>query len=315
MTFQQIGDALPPLKITEPGKYKNISLERYHNDTELFDGFSISSTGIKQVVERPSLYWAYSPYNPDRFEKKSNKNLDFGRAAHHLLLSEVGFARHFALRPEKAPDGRVWHPSNNSCKAWLEEQASLGKTVITQEDIDHLRHMRNSLARNPLIFSGGILNGEIEQTLVCRYGGDKGLWLKSRPDIMPSDGNTFVDLKTAHDLSDEGLEKAIHKYGYYLQAALMRIVARTLDIPFEEFVFVFVETKPPYDVRVEQLKDNALDIGERDVRQALRTVEACISRGEWPGHAGFDYTPGYVDLPYWATQQINQRLQYQEAAE
>ena len=41
-------------QIVSNGIYANIPIERYHNDTSLFDGFSISSSGLRQVLRRPS---------------------------------------------------------------------------------------------------------------------------------------------------------------------------------------------------------------------------------------------------------------------
>ena len=88
-------------KITEPGVY-DVSIDRYHS--QICDGPSISSSGIRALLRSPAHYWRTSDLNPARVEEDDKEAFILGRAAHHLLLGEKEFSRQFVIRPDEAPD-------------------------------------------------------------------------------------------------------------------------------------------------------------------------------------------------------------------
>lgn len=299
------------LQIKLGAVYSGVPIETYHSDTELLDGFSISSSGLRAVLKRPSEYWGFSPYNPNPFEKPEKDSLEFGKAAHMLLLGEEGFKERYVLRPEKYPDDKgnekPWSGNSNWCKKWLADQKDAGRVVITDTDISHIRHIANSLQSKEAIRLG-ILNGRIERSIFCKHG---NIWLKARPDVVPNDSGDFVDLKTAASVDDESLSKAIYSHGYHVQAGLLRMVVRDIlgADAFSSFTFVFVEKSPPYDVRVMQLKDEDIDLGEALARKAIATVNECLKRNEWPGYDGFDKAISYAEMPSWAKTRIKIELE------
>lgn len=303
------------LQINKSGVVADVPIEQYHKDTLLFDGFSISSSGLRQLMNRPAAYWWTSAYNPNAAEQESKKELNFGKAAHMLLLGEDCFAERYSLRPEKYEDDKgvwkAWSGNSNSCKAWLEKTEAAGKMVITQTEIDHIHFMRDSLAGKWAI-KQGIMNGRIERSIFFK---DKDIWLKSRPDVIPNDSGDFVDLKTAASVDDESLSKAIFNNGYHVQAGLMRMIVREVlgADAFSSFTFVFVEKTAPYDVRVMQLKDADIDLGERQAMQGLKVLRECLKRKEWPGYDGFDQHVSYVEMPSWARTRIDTQLRMEAA--
>jgi hypothetical protein len=298
-------------KITANGVYRSVPIEAYHADTNLFDGFSISSSGLRQVIDRPSLYWGFSPYNPQAYEKPEKSALEFGKAAHMLLLGESDFATRYILRPATYPDEKggekPWSANSNWCKAWLKKQADAGRAVITETEIGHIKHIAAALAKKEPIRLG-IMNGRIERSLFMKNG---NIWLKARPDVVPNDSGDYVDLKTAASVDDESLSKAIYNNGYFVQAGLLRMIVRAVLGPdaFTSFTFVFVEKAPPYDVRVMQLKDEDIDLGEMQARRAIATVEECLKRSAWPGYDGFEREFSWVEMPLWAKTRLKNQLE------
>jgi hypothetical protein len=293
------------------GVYAGVPIETYHGDTNLFPSFSISSSGLRAVLRRPSEYWAYSPYNPKAFEREEKSSLELGKAAHMLLLGEDGFKERYSLRPATYPDDKggekPWNGNSNWCKAWLEKQKAAGRAVITDSEIQHIRNIADALKRKEPI-QLGILRGRIERSIFTKHG---NIWLKTRPDVVPNDSGDFVDLKTAASVDDESLSKAIYSHGYHVQAGLLRMIVRDVLGPdaFTSFTFVFVEKSPPYDVRVLQLKDEDIDLGERQARHAIKTVERCLKENRWPGFDGFEREFGYVEMPSWAKTRIGIELE------
>lgn len=293
-------------KITKPGVYAGVDIERYHRDTTLFDGVSISSSGLRQLLSRPAEYWFTSPYNPSAEVAETSTELEFGKAAHMLLLGEKGFADRYILQPEKYPGAKgeaKWHNGADFCKAWNKEQRDAGRVILTETELGHIRHIADALANKEAIRLG-ILNGKIERSIFYR---DRDIWLRSRPDVIPISSGDFVDLKTAASVDNDSLSKAIFNNGYHIQAGLMRWVVRELlgEDAFTSFTFVFVEKTAPYDVRVMQLKDSDIELGERQARLGVNVLRECIKRNEWPGYDGFDQHISFVEMPGWARTRID----------
>lgn len=301
--------------ITKPGTYANVPIETYHGDTKLLDGFSISSSGIRQVDDRPSAYWIHSPYNPKRVEKKASEALNFGKAAHHLLLGEAGFAEHFAIRPDTYPDRKTgepkpWNMNADHCKAWVAEQYAAGRIVLSNADIDVIRAMRDSLAAHPIVRAGA-LNGRVERSMFAKVG---GIWLRARPDVIPQHDGAFVDLKTSAAVDDDSLARTIFDRGYHVQGAVVRMVCRELKLPFESFVLAFLEKTAPFEVRFKEVQTQDLDLGERQARAAIRIARECLRRNVWPGYDGFYPSVLNIQLPEWARTRAEKVVAMKEAA-
>jgi len=296
----------PQEKITEAGLYANVSMSRYHGP-DLCDGWSASSSGLRKIFNAsPAHYWSESSYNPHRAERTETSSLILGRAAHHLLLGESHFEREYVIRPDEI-DGAPWQGNRKVCKAWLAEAALSGKTVLKGDQVDQIKGMSQSLAAHPLV-QAGILNGLIESTMVYRDL-DTGIWIKGRPDAMPSDCADFADLKTTTSVTDEDLQRTIFDYGYHMQGAVIGMCAReVLGIEMSSFSLVFVESKPPHCCRVVTLTPADIELGEQQVRVALALFEQGMRTGHWPGPGGTQTDASYISLPPWGEQKIKDRI-------
>lgn len=270
-------------KIAKAGVYDRISMEQYHGD--LCAGPSISSSGLRTIFTRsPAHYFDTSYLNPDCAEQEDKEAFILGRASHHLLLGEDDFSSLFVTLPEEAPDGRAWNGNNNSCKAWLADQKKAGRTVLTPDQIEQIRGMARALSRHDLI-GAGILNGKIEQTLVWKDK-ETGVWLKSRPDAIPSDSGDTADLKTTRHFGWD-LDNSAAKLRYDIQGALVKWgLKEVLGINLQSFSLVFVESKRPHCVDVLTFHGEDLEQAEKDLRVALRVFARCVETGDWFGPSG-----------------------------
>lgn len=322
-TFQQIGQPSNSLVsglsqervwkgeiITENGVYSMVPIETYHRETRMFDGFSISSSSLRTLLRRPLEYWYSSPYNKDAVEPEGSKALEFGKAAHMLLLGEDGFNERYILKPKEYTDSKgvskPWSGNAGVCKEWIKKQADAGRSVITDTEIEHIKNIADALSKKEAIRLG-ILNGRIERSIFAKRN---GIWLKNRPDVIPNDGGDFVDLKTAASVDDDSLSKAIFTHGYHIQAGFTRMVVREVlgEEAFASFTFVFVEKTAPYDVRVVTLKDTDIDLGEAQARVALGILEKCIMLNEWPGYDGHEQHVSWVEMPSWARARVEDQI-------
>jgi hypothetical protein len=236
--------------------------------------------------QSPAHYFDSSYLNPDRDTSDDDKEaFILGRAAHMLLLGEGGFKEKFILRPDEAPDGRQWHGSNNSCKAWLKEARSSGKTIIIQSQLDTIQGMARSLARDPFV-QQGVLNGEVERSLIWKDK-ETGIYLKARPDALPCYADLVSDLKTTASADRRSIQRALEDRGYHVQLALVwegmnAVLGRQLS--HEDFVLIFVEKKRPYCVNVAPIDPTAIYYGRCIIRRAVRKFADCVSRNDWPGY-------------------------------
>jgi hypothetical protein len=292
-------------KIGEPGVLRGLPISVYHSD--ICAGPSISSSGLRAILNAsPAHYWSDSPLNPERQERDASQALILGRGAHHLLLGESDFAKQFVIRPAKLNE-RDWNGNRADCKEWLKAVAEQGLTVLLPAQIEAIRGMALSLGQHPLV-RAGILGGEIERSIIWQDG-ETGVWLKVRPDAIPSTDADFADLKTTTDVSFDAIVRAIGEFGYHVQGALVGMACRAvLGREMESFSLVFVEKTPPHCVRIATLMPEDLALGEQQIRIALKLFKRCFDTGVWPGPGGTQSDAEYIGLTTWARDRAQSRI-------
>lgn len=305
--------------ITMPGWYDGIPLSVYHcqpGHLRITVEPSVSSSGLRTLWKKsPKHFYSTWPYNEasesdddDEEVQKESQAFKFGRAAHHLYLGEDDFSLQYIERPAKIA-GLPWQGNRLECKAFLKQQADAGRTVLTPNDIKKIRGMAKSLSDEPLAVD--LLQGAVEQTLIARDP-ETGLWIKVRPDSMPTADGIYGDLKTTESVLDVDLKTTLRKYGYNMQGALIWEVCELLGLPFDGFALVFIEKKPPYCTRIIELTDEDLGRGRLQNRAMIRRIKKCMDTGTWPG-------PGKADaetfsMPKAEQEWIDLRLAAEEAA-
>jgi hypothetical protein len=286
--------------ISKPGIYSDIPLEIYHGQ-KILDGPSVSSTGLRRVLEvnggSPAHFFDEWSGNPNCAEPEDKPHFLLGRAAHWLFLegSKRGgaFSKSFAIRPEEFADYKT-----KAAREWRDDQIALGKMPLTDDHVEVITGMAKRIATERIAVS--LLRGDIERSIFYR---DKktGLWIKSRPDCIPTDSGDFTDLKTTTRTSFPLLMHAVGQHAYHQQAAVVREAAATvLGMGMASFSLVFVESKRPYCVRIVVLDPRDIDLGERQNRRALDLIAKCILEKRWPGPGNghivtIPLTQGYRD--------------------
>lgn len=290
--------------ISKPGCYAGIGIDAYHGAITIGPG--ISSSGLRTIeAKSPQHYYATSYLNPDRLPEEPKDHFSFGKAAHTLLLGEDGFRDQFVVRPEKWKDWRT-----DAAKQWRIEQQEAGRTVLNADDIFAIRHIAKQLAADPLVQSG-ILQGKVEHSLIWQ---DKitGVWLKSRPDVIPSADGVLVDLKTTTDASPEAVVNSIKNHGYAMQGALAAMgMEATLSVKVTDFVLVWIEKSAPYAVNISPVDPEWLYWARRQIRRAIDTFAKCVETSEWPGYGG----EATAYIPTWLKKRFEQEAETGELPE
>jgi hypothetical protein len=264
-------------------------------------------------MKSPAHMFAQWCENPKSLERRSTAQMVLGGVAHHLLLGEDSFRTKYIAQPETYRDRvsaqeKPWNNNALPCRAWHATQQTSGRTVVTSTQLDTIVAMARSLALEPL--SGDLLRGYIECSGFCKDA-ETGLWLKVRPDVIPTLTGDFVDLKTAADVTSYALMSSIRTYGYHQQGALIWEVVEQLgaEHPFAGFVLMFAETAPPYCARTCPIAERALIDGRKQNRAMIRRIAVCHEEGHWPGPGEGDLRP--MNLSNDEYERIEARLKYE----
>lgn len=284
----------PGGQIAEPGAYR-MDMDRYH-DAHVCIGPSVSSGGLAEVCgDRTKKYfgpntarfWAHYPLNPNYFPKKTSNEMDFGRAAHALLLGDEDFEAGYAIRPTEYKDYRT-----DEAKKWRSEVRSAGKTAVTPEDMVHIQHMSESLhrAKLPDIMFEGL--PEVSLLWIDR----EGFWRKARPDCLPFTGE-IPDLKTVTSASTDFVDRQTVKLGYDLKLAncaegMQAVLGRTPS----HAVLIFIEKTPPYMCNIRPISEDAMYWARLENRRSANALGECFKTGDWGEEPG---NLSEFNLPTW----------------
>lgn len=308
--------------ITVPGVYRGIPLEDYHGKRDLLDGPSVSKSILKHLVPAfggsPKAFWGRWKYNPNHIEQETTKALDFGKAAHCLLLGDEVFEDKFVVRPAHRPDDmalpekerRLWNANANDCKAFLKDAEDRKLTVITPDQYGRIQRIHADASEYPLV-KAGVLNGKIERSMFWKDP-QTGIWLKARPDAVPVADGLYADLKTASSFSEDFLERQVGDAFYFVQAAITRMVCHGLQMPFDTFALVYVLNDDVPDTAHVEIDSFDIDRGERLVKWCLRTIRHCLDTGEWPGARPFGDGTRTLHMKQWDAERIDRFLEQAE---
>lgn len=298
-------------QITEPGIYSGVSMDDYHG-ANICDGPSVSSTILRKVEsESMDEVWLIWPGNPDRAETKEKEEWIKGRARHTLFLGEQGFRENFVIRPAEYTDTKTgevkkWNGNAIVCKKWLAEAKLEKKGVLPPEELEDIRGAASRLAAHPTI-QQGLLNGLVEHSIFWKDA-KTGLWLKARPDVIPTESAMVADYKGTRSAQSKDVRKAIGEYGYHQQLALVAEGLRvTAGLKVTDFFLIFQKWTAPYSINIKPLTPHAINRGYQQNRRALDKLALAIETGVWPGPDDDEVAAG---LPDW----LEKRLKEDEEA-
>jgi hypothetical protein len=308
-----------------PGVYDGLPNEVYHGDC--CAGPSISSTGIRICAKDPFLYWQTSPLNPDVERKKleeeakrieagmppppASKFTRFatGSAAHLMLLEPELVSQGIAVVPEEmlASNGAL---STNAAKAFVKEQAEAGRVVLKPEEWDRICDMADALGSNPRVMKL-LEGGTVEQSHIWQDP-ETGVYLKSRPDVMPKAGGEWiVDYKTTDRDDIEAWERAAtcdHRLD--MQAALQMAGAyEACGLEARGVVYIVQHVKTArIAIRYFDRDGHAdiINVARLDLRKGINAFAHCWEYGDWLGPWEFE---GGITAPDFRARQIERQLE------
>ena len=94
------------------------------------------------------------------------------------------------------------------------------------------------------------------------------------------------------------------RMGYYVSAAFYRRGIESLFNVSPDYVFLVVETEPPYLCSLVGMDPRAFDIGGQKVSLGLAEWERCVKANDWPS---YPRVVCYPELPAWIEAEMLER--------
>ena len=97
----------------------------------------------------------------------------------------------------------------------------------------------------------------------------------------------IIDLKTSQDAETNSFQKkAYWNYGYHIQAAhYINGFEAVSGRKILAFIFVVIETEPPYAINIFKAADDFVNVGKNKVRELYELYASCFEKNSWPGYS------------------------------
>ena len=264
-----------------------------------------------------------SPAHVRGMEEEESNALSLGTLVHTAILEPAMLARRYRAQPviKGSPQanaykralaewlagvlGRAQLPEVDAQteKDRLDAQLALlradlekaGIYEAKQEALDIAERCRDRVYAHPFL-RPLLADFEPEVTLIARDPGT-GLKLKARVDALPNGHDVLLDLKTAQDASSNGFHRAARNYRYAMQPALYTYTWQLITGLSAAFLFIAVETAPPFGVQLFELTQDGFERARQKMRVGLDRWAACVAAGHWPN---YPHEVAQLDLPSWA---------------
>lgn len=230
----------------------------------------------------------------------STKALDDGRRYHHFLLEPESFARYYAeLTPEieaqlfkealaSKSKAKCFSQRLGSFLAWKEIQESAGRSIVTRDEAQQLRDMRDAVHDNPDVSEWfSLKESKLEVSMFAEYNGFK---LKARADIIPA-GDAIIDLKTARTSHPDEFARVAWRLGYHIQAGFYVDVARLCGLNKTRFGFLAQDKFAPYLACIHWMGEDWMTYGRKRYRKILLDIAEAIRFDQWPGYRSGELMP------------------------
>lgn len=304
-----------------------LSNEQYHHGEE--ERQYLSSSQLKWYLRSPKFF----KHNIDNPTEDKSDALRLGSLFHDLMAS---CAEHYdkdtaaiqtwldGIAVFTPPvNGKTGQPYGSTTKAYKEAyetflQANEGKTIASQEEVDTVLKMNQSL----LIDCGAtseqvckLLKWAKATEVSYFYETEDGLKLKVRPDLLTT--NKIVDWKTTalDSLDEDSIAKAIIKYGYHISLSMYQVVLHEIEGKWYTPILVFVQKQEPFDAVMCDISEWCYQyfpdedfvkpgVGALEFRKLLDLHTGCVKNNEWPGAENTIEADGNTRImkpaiPYW----------------
>lgn len=293
----------------KPGVYPGVPLADYLRAP------AVSAGLLSTLLDRcPRAAWAESWLNPEPLPRDDNGASDAGTIAHAILLEgsedccEIIDPRDYPAQSTGAiPEG--W--TNVAIRAARDRARALGKVPVLRPEMERIRAMVGAAsayidslrAHEPAVWSAFREPGDSELSVLWD---DAGTLCRMRPDKISAARDVIVDLKFTQRSAEPGSwgRSQLAPMGYATSAAWYRRGARKVWNTDCAYLFLVVESSPPYLCSLVGLDPTWQAYGDANVRAGLAAWQRCVERNEWPAYPA---RAAYPEMPGWMLAQMESR--------
>ncbi len=257
---------------------------------------AVSSGLIKTTLDKcPLAAWQTSWLNPAR-EDDSTDASDLGTIVHSLLLEgddegiELIHPTDYLSDKGNIPKG--W--TNNAIRAARDSARSLGKIPVLPEDMlqasavvgSALAFIESLKSTEPAIWEAFQPGGGEAESVITWVDEIGDTLCKCRPDLLSKDRSVIVDLKTTGTSANPATWARTQMTGQnaYVSSAFYRRGVNALCGVEPAYVFLVVETVPPYLCSLIGTDPHGFELGDEKVLAGIDLWSLCHKRQSWPAN-------------------------------
>lgn len=285
---------VPAFRISEPGVY-DLPEAVYHADPCPEPSLSASLAGT--LVEKSARHaWHKSRRLNPKFEDDSNGAMDFGKAAHALMIE--GDARVVIVEHD---DWRT-----NDAKAQRDAAKKAGRIPLLEKDWGKLSRMiragREQLAEHRDAFDA-FRDGVGERSIFWRdMSPSRPIWCRIRADWLNVPKLKIFDYKTTENAAPAAWgSRQLWNLGFDIQSSFYGLgCERAYNEPFS-FFFIVQEVDEPFALSVVSLDPEAAEIADYRRDLAMEAWAQCMARQQWPGYSA---RTSFLPPPAWLSKRM-----------
>lgn len=217
---------------------------------------ALSQSSLKEFAKSPRHY-AQSQAE----QREPTAALIFGQAFHAMMADlDNADAKPYAAMPKI--DGRT-KEGKIAKEQFMADNA--GAIIVSEDEAIRLEGMKRSAQGHVEVRK---LLDNMNNKELSLFSYDEGVLCKGRFDMLS--GTTIVDWKTTEDASAKAASYAIRDFRYDLQDSFYSSLARKCGVEVREFVFVFIEKKPPHGIAMYRISARSLEKVDNERKALLK---------------------------------------------
>ncbi len=232
----------------------------------------MSPSSAKSILEDAEI-WKWKKEHPEPPKKETA----IGSATHCLLLEPEKFDDKFIVREDVPVNKSTQNPFGRTSQKFKDWYAGVehlleGKILIMPNEFQELKLIQkkynNAVDMIVAIGKKKYPDSKIEHEREINWI-DPVTNHPCKGIIDSMCGNIIMDLKTTGDLSNRTITNKIN-YEYHIQAAAYADALQQVDgIENPRVYFMFMLSKPPYNIRIKEVTEDVLENGLLEFRRGI----------------------------------------------
>lgn len=213
-------------------------------------------------------------------QRKDTSALNTGSALHTLVFEPETYAERFTVYGSSKSKGEG---ARKAWEAFQDDAKARGLTILDADEAERAQGCAAAVrAKASAYIAPSKGRAEIPITWT---DAETGLLCKARLDWLTID-RLLIDLKSTRSTEERAFANQAWKLGYFHQQIFYSMgVAAATGCTLEEvpFLFVAVESEPPYDVALFEPCQESRQAAHEDVKRLMATLAECQRTGKYQG--------------------------------